>query len=222
MKLRIECKALDDLLGGGVEGGCITVFFGEGGSGKTNVCIQLARNAVLGGKKVVYIDTEGVSAERVRQICGEQYEEVARNILFSEPYTHEEQEQLVEKAIKLAESGADIGLVVLDSATMHYRLAMAGPDWQDERRSLTRQIARLLALSRRSDLPIVLTSQVYTDIETGIFEPLGGHALTHSAKVLVRLEKAGPNVRRAVVVKHRHVAEGMGAKFRLTERGVED
>jgi len=157
VKLRIDCKALDDLLGGGVEGGCITVFFGEGGSGKTNVCIQLARNAVLGGKKVVYIDTEGVSAERVRQICGEQYEEVARNILFSEPYTHEEQEQLVEKAIKLAESGADIGLVILDSATMHYRLAMAGPDWQDERRSLTRQIARLLALSRRSDLPIVLT-----------------------------------------------------------------
>jgi len=222
VKLRIDCKALDDLLGGGVEGGCITVFFGEGGSGKTNVCIQLARNAVLGGKKVVYIDTEGVSAERVRQICGEQYEEVARNILFSEPYTHEEQEQLVEKAIKLAESGADIGLVVLDSATMHYRLAMAGPDWQDERRSLTRQIARLLALSRRSDLPIVLTSQVYTDIETGQFEPLGGHALTHSAKVLVRLEKAGPNVRRAVVVKHRHMAEGTGAKFRLTERGVED
>ena len=71
MHLKSGCLAIDDLLGGGFEGGCVTVLFGEGGSGKTNVCLQLARNCVLEGRKVVYIDTEGVSPERLRQI-GEQ------------------------------------------------------------------------------------------------------------------------------------------------------
>jgi len=220
--LKSGCRALDDLLGGGFEGACITVLFGEGGSGKTNVCLQLARNAVREGKKVVYIDTEGVSPVRLQQICGERHEEIARNILFSEPFNYEEQEQLVEKAIRLAEASEEVGLIILDSATMHYRLATSGPDRDEERRSLTRQIAYLLRLARRRDIPVILTSQVYTDIDKGTFEPLGGHPLTHNAKALIRLEKAGPNVRRAVIVKHRHLAEGNGAKFRLTERGVED
>jgi DNA repair protein RadB len=220
--LKTGCRALDELLGGGFEGGCLTVLFGEGGSGKTNVCLQLSRNVVLDGKKVIYIDTEGVSAVRLRQIAGDRYEDVAPNILFSEPFTHEEQEQLVEKAIRMAEASEEIGLVVLDSATMHYRLAMAGPDWDEERRSFNRQLARLLRLARRRDIPVILTSQVYTDIEKGTFEPLGGHPLTHNAKTLLRLEKAGPNLRRAVIVKHRHIPEGSGAKFRLTDRGVED
>lgn len=222
MKWKTECRALDELLGGGVESGCLTLLFGEGGSGKTNVCLQLARHVVLSGKRVVYVDTEGVSPERLRQICGDSYDEVSRNILFSEPNSQEEQEAAVEKAVKIAETGPDVGLIILDSATLHYRLALGGPDKDEDRRSLTRQIARLLGHARRTDTAVVVTSQVYAWGEPSTIEPLGGFALTHNAKVIVRLEKAGPNVRRAVIVKHRHVAEGLGAKFRLTEHGVED
>ena len=85
MRVPLGCKPVDDLLGGGFEGGCITLIFGEAGNGKTNVCLQLARNVVRAGKKVIYIDTEGVSMERLEQICGEDFEVVAKNILFSEP-----------------------------------------------------------------------------------------------------------------------------------------
>ncbi len=104
MKVALGCRALDDLLGGGVEEGCITLLHGEAGSGKTNFCLQLARNVVRAGRKVIYIDTEGVSLERLRQICGDDFEVVAKNILFSEPYSFEEQENLIEKAVKLANS----------------------------------------------------------------------------------------------------------------------
>jgi DNA repair protein RadB len=69
---------------------------------------------------------------------------------------------------------------------------------------------------------VLLTSQVYTDIDRETIEPLGGHMFTHNCKTLVRLEKVGPSLRRAVRVKHRHLAEGESVKFRLTERGVED
>ncbi len=44
MKIKIECKSLDDLLEGGIESGCLTLLYGEAGSGKTNICLQLSRN----------------------------------------------------------------------------------------------------------------------------------------------------------------------------------
>ncbi|MCK5723178.1 MAG: PhoH family protein, partial [Gammaproteobacteria bacterium] len=55
------CQPLDELLGGGFETGVVTQIFGEAGSGKTNICIQLAVECVKRGKKVIFIDTESVS-----------------------------------------------------------------------------------------------------------------------------------------------------------------
>ncbi len=222
MKVAVGTRALDELLGGGIEDGCITLLHGEAGSGKTNLCLQLARNVVRAGRKVIFIDTEGVSMERLRQICGEDFELVAKNILFSEPYSFEEQESLIEKAVKIAESHAEVGLIVIDSITMHYRLTMKDEARRDERYSLTRQIARLLKVSRTRGIPVVVTSQVYTDIDTGRYMPLGGHMLSHNAKTIVRLEKVGPSARAAVLEKHRHREEGSRATFRITARGLED
>ena len=215
------CRALDELLGGGVETGCLTLLYGEAGSGKTNVCLQVARNVAREGRRVAYIDTEGVSLERLRQMCGDDFDALLPRILFSEPYSNEEQEKLIGQAVKMVDQTTDIGLIVVDSATMHYRLTLRDDD-PEERRSLARQVARLLRVSRKSDIPVVLTSQVWTDIEKGTIEPLGGHMLSHNCKSLVRLEKVGPALRRAVRVKHRHLAEGEAVRFRLTGRGVED
>ncbi len=98
-----ECGALDAMLGGGIETSCITLLYGEAGTGKTNLCLVLARNVARSGKKVIYVDSEGVSVERLRQISGKDYEEVTRNVLFSEVHSFTEQETMVDKAIKLAE-----------------------------------------------------------------------------------------------------------------------
>lgn len=59
------CRALDELLDGGIAIGELTELAGSPGSGKTTMCIQLAVNAALpyycGGVngRTVYIDTEG-------------------------------------------------------------------------------------------------------------------------------------------------------------------
>jgi DNA repair protein RadB len=222
MKVALGCRALDDLLGGGVEAGCITLLHGEAGSGKTNFCLQLARNVVRAGHKAIYIDTEGVSLERLEQMTGDDYEVVAKNILFSEPYSFEEQEKLIEKAVKMTEGSPTVGLIVIDSITMHYRLTMRDETRRDERYGLTRQIAKLLRVSRERDIPVVVTSQVYTDIDTGAYMPLGGHMLSHNAKTIVRFERTGLGTRTAVLDKHRHLAEGTRAAFRITAHGLED
>lgn len=212
-------KALDDLLEGGLEGGAITLFFGEAGSGKTNICLQITSLVAGSGKKVIYIDTEGVSLERLKQIAGDQYEEVVRNILFFEPQSFDEQEKFVDKAVKLAESSLEVGVIILDSATIHYRLTRNDEE-RGVRKSLSPQLAKLLAAARSKDIPIILTSQVYTDLEKGTFEPLGGHVLLHNAKAIVRLDKIGTSSRRAVIIKHRHLEEGRKADFKLTKDGV--
>ncbi len=219
MKTKIECKSLDDLLEGGVESGCLTLFYGEAGSGKTNICLQLARN-VARKSKVAYIDTEGVSMERLKQISGKQYDKIMRNVLLWEPTNMDEQEEAIDKVVSLVEKNPKIGLVVFDSATIHFRVTKKNEERFD-RKALTSQVSKLLALARKKDIPIVLTSQVYTDIERGTYEPLGGHMLTHNAKSLIRLDKIGPNTRRAVVMKHRHLAELKSAEFFLTDKGVE-
>lgn len=217
--LPIGAAGLDDLLEGGLEGGAITLLFGEAGTGKTNICLQVAKNVARNGKKAIYIDTEGVSLERLRQMAGDSYEEIMRNILFYEPHSFEDQEKFVDKAVKLAESSLEVGVIILDSATIHYRLTRDDSE-RGVRKSLSPQLAKLLGAARSKDIPILLTSQVYTDIDKGTFEPLGGHVLLHNAKAIIRLEKVGASHRRAVIVKHRFLEEGRRADFRLTKNGV--
>ena len=212
-------KALDDLLEGGFEGGAITLLFGEAGSGKTNICLQIASMVAAAGKKVIYIDTEGVSLERLQQIAGDTFLEVVKNTLFFEPHNFDDQEKFVDKAVKLAESSLEVGVIILDSATIHYRLTRNDEE-KGVRKSLSPQLAKLLSAARSKDIPIVLTSQVYTDIEKGTFEPLGGHVLLHNAKAIIRLDKIGTNARRAVIIKHRHLEEGRRTDFKITKNGV--
>jgi DNA repair protein RadB len=220
MKVKLGAEPLDNLLGGGIETGCLTLFYGEAGSGKTNICIQLARNVSEIGNRVLFLDAEGVSVERIKQIFGKKHEALLKRVLFSNVHTFDEQEKMVEKAANLAESNKDVGIIILDSATMHYRLTRKDEE-RMERKSLTNQITILLRVARIRDIPVVLTSQVYTDIDKGTYEPLGGHILLHHSKSIVKLEKAGPSLRRATIMKHRHLAESNSTEFKITATGVE-
>ncbi|MCX6652193.1 MAG: DNA repair and recombination protein RadB [Methanomassiliicoccales archaeon] len=218
-RLPFECDALDTLLDGGVESSCVTLIYGEAGTGKTNLCLVLARNVAKQGKKVVYLDTEGVSLDRFRQVSGEGFEKLLKSVLFFEANSFDEQEKMVDKAIKLAEGNLDVEMIIVDSLTMFYRLTAREED-RTERRSLTSQSVKLLSIARKRDIPVVLTSQVYTDVERKTIESLGGHSLHHNAKTIISLEKVSPGRRKAVLKKHRHIAEGKSADFRLVETGI--
>ncbi len=218
-KIPFGCSSLDMMLGGGLEPACVTLLYGEAGSGKTNLCLVMTRNIASQGKKVVYLDTEGISLERFKQICGDEYEPLMRSMLYFEANSFDEQEKMVDKAIKLAESNLDVAAIVVDSITLYYRLTSRQQE-RSERKSLTSQSLKLLEIAKKRNIPVLITSQVYTDVEKNTFEPLGGHSLMHNAKTIIKLEKMGMGKRRAVVMKHRHLGEGGFSEFRLVMQGI--
>lgn len=217
--LSCGCKPLDELLGGGFEIGIVTQIFGPAGTGKTNICIQLAVECVKQGKRVIFIDTEGLSPARFKQIAGENAKEIARSIIIYEPLSFEEQYAAVREVEKIA--GENIGLVILDSATSYYRFELEDEEsGMKSRRELASQIGFLHALARKYGFAAVITNQVYADIISGGVRPLGGSFLEHISKAIIQLEKTGDGNRRAILYKHRSRPEGLSAEFKITAEGL--
>ena len=216
-RIPLGCSQFDRLLGGGIESGSVTLLYGEAGAGKTNVCLQIARNVAIQGKKVAYIDTEGLSSDRLLQVFAGN-EESIKNLLIFQVHSFEEQSDRIDKINKLAASGT-ISLVVIDSLTMFYRL---NHDDNATRNDFIRQTEVLLNTARQYELAIMITSQVYSNLSSGGVEFLGGHALHHNAKTIIRLDKRNEGRRVAVIMKHRSLPEGRSAPYRLTETGIDD
>jgi DNA repair protein RadB len=215
-RLQLKCKPLDDLLGGGIESNTITEVYGEAGSGKTNLCLQASRECVASGKKVAYIDTESVSIERIGQICkGYDYKKMLSNILFFVPTSFEEQEKMIYNAIKVD----DVGLIVVDTFNMFYRIKIED-DEEGANRSLNRQLTNLQLAARKKDLYVLIAGQVY-GIENDDVKPFAGRGVEHMAKTILKLERVSTGKRRATIVKHMSQPEGKKAFFNITGKGLE-
>jgi len=216
-RVPLGCSQFDGLLGGGIEKGSVTLIYGEAGAGKTNICLQLARNMAVNGGKVAYIDAEGLSSERLAQVFAGN-EDAIKNLLVFEVHSFQEQSDRIDKVEKLASTGT-VSLVVIDSLTMYYRL-----NYEDNyvRNDFIRQTEVLLNMAREYEIAVMITSQVYSNLATGGVEFLGGHALHHNAKTIIRLDKRMDGRRAAVIIKHRSLPEGRAAQYRITENGIAD
>ena len=222
MPLKTGVKGLDRMLDGGIEEGIVTEVYGDGGSGKTSFALMVAVRAAEDGKKVHYIDCEGVSPARLRQIAGEGHKGTARRILFFEPNSMEELEDHLARSIKLAKKDKEMGLVILDTLATFYRQVIGTRDESSHRSLITNFVVRLHRLARDKGIPVLVTNQVYYDPETSTMVPLGGSGIGHIAKTIIRLDRLGPGRRRMVLMKHRHKAEGEEVDLLITNKGLEE
>lgn len=219
------CETVDSLLGGGLERGVVTQLYGPPASGKTNLALSASVEAAASGGKALYIDTEGLSADRFEAFAeaaadGEDVDTIASRVIISDALDFDEQREAVRDAGDLVES---LDLIVLDSATGFYRLERDDGDEGETLRAVTKQVTQLLAYARRHDIAVLITNQVYTDPEAGSSRarPLGGHTLTHWSGVILRLERFRGGNRRATLEKHGSRAAGETARFRITDTGLE-
>jgi DNA repair protein RadB len=220
-RLPTGIDSVDRLLGGGLETDSVTEIYGEGGSGKTLFCLEVAHRVARAGDWVFYIDTEGVSVDRLRAIAGDGLEKVLRRFLLSTPKNLEEQGRAVATACALAREGKRrVGLLVVDSATFYYRLSLSSSDEDTARETLVLEVADLVATSLAAHVPVLLTNQVWRSLSEGTLEPLGGSFLNHAAKTILRFDRLAGARRRVVLVKHRSRPEGV-AEFRITPTGLE-
>ena len=219
MKFLTGCEPIDEMLGGGLEGGTITEVYGEAGTGKTNLCLLAAVERARQDERVIYIDSEGVSMERLSQICGEDILKIKKMILLSEVKSFPSQCEMVEKAVKLGMGNDQVGLIIVDTISAHYRRDFLDKDGP---KSLGPQIKGLLKWAREKKKPVLVTSQVYTDVVKDCFQPLGGHVLHHNSKAIMELAKihGRTGVRRAIIHKHRHIPEGKSVLFKIVEEGL--
>jgi DNA repair protein RadB len=218
MKLPTGSRCFDALLGGGVETGTITQIYGGSGTGKTSVCLMLAYNTSKHFGKVAYLDTEGLSGERVRQIFAEK--ETLKNVFIYDVFDFKMQSSAIKELGRLCKR-EEVRLVIVDSITALYRSELEDEERQIKvKRELTAQLTYLLGLARKHDLAVVITNQMFTDIKNGIDKPLGGPTVDHLSKVIIALEKLNGD-RVATLIKHRWKKEGERCKFRIVDCGIE-
>jgi len=168
------CPPIDNLLGDGVERGTVTQVYGPPAAGKTNLVLSAAVGVAAAGGRALYLDTEGISLERFRQLADgvdADTETLASRLITSEAYDFDDQETIVRDATEFA---SEVELIVLDSATGHYRLERTEGDEGETLRRVGRQVRHLLGLARREDLAVVVTNQVFTDPDSGNPRALGG------------------------------------------------
>ena len=235
LRLTTGSKAMDELLGGGLETQTITEFYGEYGSGKSQMCHQLCVNVQLppehGGLNsgALYLDTENTfRTERIVQMAqnlGLDPESVMKNIIVAEAYTSDHQMFLLEKSDSIIKEN-NIRLIIVDSLTSHFRSEYLGREMLAPRQQkLNKHMHRLIRLARAFNAAAVVTNQVMAkpDVFFGnAVHPIGGHVVAHTSHTRVYLRKSarGP-VRIARLVSSVYLPEGERV-FKVTENGIED
>lgn len=212
---------LDSFLDGGYDEDIITTIYGPSGTGKTNLCLIAAVRIAEQGKKVLFVDTEGgIAVERIKQLTPH-YEDVLEKILFLNPVTFNDQ-KMIFTGLKLLAT-EDVGLIIVDSISMLYRLELSqAEEVYDVNSALGKQIAQLVEIARTKKVPVLITNQVYADFEQkDKVKMVGGDLLKYGSKCLLEVQKFN-SCRGLILRKHRSLPEGRELKFTIVKEGIEE
>lgn len=232
-KIMTGSRDINEWLCGGYEKGIITLFYGPAASGKSNFVTLATCHTSKKDKKVIFIDTESsFSIDRVKQISGGLPEMVLKNVLILRPNNFSEQKNAFIKLEKESKS-KNIGLIVVDSMTMFYRLELADArkkgiyEIQKVNSDLAKQMKLLYEIARKRDIPVLITSPVYSDFlseedwlngKEGKVNVVGGDILRYWSKCLIELKNKNGK-KKAILRKHRSLPESE-FNFLVVEEGI--
>ncbi|MDI6811232.1 MAG: DNA repair and recombination protein RadA [archaeon] len=238
-KLTTGSQALDALLGGGLETQAITEFYGEFGSGKTQIAHQLAVNVQLPVEKgglngsAIIIDTENTfRPERIKNMAeggALDSADVLKNIHVARAYNSNHQILLVDKAEKLAEELKEtekpVRLLVIDSATAHFRSEYVGRGTlADRQQKINKHLHDALRFGDLNNAVVMITNQVQVRPDAFFGDPtrpIGGHIVGHTATFRLYLRKSKGEKRIARLVDSPNLPEAE-AVFSVSLVGIRD
>ncbi len=233
-KLTTGSKEFDTLLGGGLESQAITEFFGEFGSGKTQIVHQLAVNVQLPKEKggleghAIFIDTENTfRPERIVQMAEAlemNPQEVLKNIHVARAFNSHHQMLLVDKAMELAKK-YPVKLLIVDSLTAHFRAEYVGRSSLAERQQLlNRHMHDLLKFADINNAIVAVTNQVSAKPDMFYGDPtspIGGHIVAHNATYRLYIRKSRGNKRIARLIDSPALPDGE-VVIAITTEGIRD
>ena len=225
-------KALDELLLGGIETQAVTEFYGEFGSGKSQICHTLcamARQPIESGgldSGVIYIDTEGTfRPERLEQIArarGLDHTHILKSVAVCKVYNSSHLELIVKDLGKYV-NDFNAKLVIIDGIISLHRAEFAGRGTlADRQQRLNGMLHKIIRLAEIFNIAVIITNQVATP-DTFFGDPTkaaGGNIVAHSSTYRIYLRKSGEN----------RLARMMGSpyhpysdtRFTINEKGADD
>jgi len=233
-RITTGCKALDELLGGGIQTQAITEAFGQFGSGKSQLGFQLSVNVQLPKEKgglegnCLFIDTENTfRPQRIVQMAealGLEGEKVLKNIYVARAYTSDHQVFLIEKANEIIEE-KKIKLIVVDSLTSHFRSDYIGRgELAPRQQKLNKHLHTLQKLADSYNLAVYVTNQVLANPAILFGDPttpVGGHVLAHQATYRLYLRKSSQDKKIAKMVDAPDLPTGE-CVFKVVPEGIRD
>ena len=164
----------------------LTVVYGGPATGKTLLCLTAAAQVVKQGKKVIFIDTEkGFFIERFQQVLGSTESKYLDQVIVLQPNSFKGEHAMIMQLEQFLQQ-PKIGLIIVDTLSYYYRrlqknkLLLAN-------RMLINQVNTLRSYATQA--PVIVTNQVYADIETQGQKIVGGDILVRSAQRLIEMQK---------------------------------
>lgn len=233
-KITTGSKALDELLGGGIETQAITETYGAFGSGKSQLGFQLSVNVQLpqeqGGLKgnCLFVDSENTfRANRIIDLTKTlnlDPTKTLKNIFVARAYNSDHQIFLVDKASEMIEEN-NIKLLVIDSLTSHFRADFVGRgELAPRQQKLNKHLHMLQRLADTFNLAVYVTNQVLAN-PTILFgdptTPIGGHVLAHQSTYRLYIRKSKGEKRIAKMMDSPDLPPGE-CVFKVLPEGIRD
>jgi DNA repair protein RadA len=226
-------NSLDELLLGGIETQAVTEFYGEFGSGKSQICHTLCAMASrpisekgLDGA-VIYIDTEGTfRPERLHQIAkSRNFDEsqVMRHTVLCKVYNSSHLELIIKNLGKHVEQ-FNAKLVIIDSIISLHRAEFSGRGTlADRQQRLNSILHKLVRVAEIYNAAVIITNQVQTSPDSFFGDPTratGGNVIGHTSTYRIYLRKSGENRIAKMIDSPYHPYSDI--RFTVNEKGIDD
>ncbi|MBD3204404.1 AAA family ATPase [Candidatus Woesearchaeota archaeon] len=200
----------------------ITMIYGPGASGKTTCCYLCSIQCAKTRSSVIYIDTEnGFNSERFSQLAGEKCADFLKNIFLFRINDFNEQIKIFKKLKKFC-SNDKLQVIIVDTIGNHYRRELK-KDYKKANREIMIQMKILEEIASENNKIILLTNQVYQNIEKqNEITLVGGNMMKCTGDCLIELKKTHDNDRFAVLRKDYDSDDPLEkkVKFEIREKGI--
>lgn len=205
----------DDLVGE-LQKDTITTIYGPPAIGKSTICFQYAVSCLKEGKKVIFVDTEGgFSVERIKQMDDSVD---LNNIIVISPKTFEDQQKAIVSLNKQIKNASSIGLVIVDSIVMLYRLKL-GDAPSKINSELGEQLRLLTEISRTFHIPVLVTNHMYTNFDSKVKRMSGGNVMEYWSKTIIELDNVD-GTKFACLKKHKSKPESSCIEYDFENSGL--